>query len=121
MPKTIKYQQVKDLPPYVKNPVKALSRHLFGVLTNTDIDKVQVLANVKNKGPNSETELGAAYKWLRMSGRQDHALIKDLQHHIHGLKLYNTEGITHLVVHNNAGVFIFSWPSLDNKITETSK
>ncbi len=120
-PVSVDMRTVKQLPKEVRSPIRALSRHLFGVLTNTSINDVQVIAHVKGKGPNSMAEFNAVYKWLDLSGQQNHALIKDLQTHIHGLKMYNTEGITHLVVRNTAGHYVFSWPSLDNKITESSK
>ena len=120
-PISVDMRTVKQLPKEIRSPVRALSRHLFGVLTNTNINDVQVVAHIKGKGPNSIEEFNAVYKWLDLSGQQDHTLIKDLQKHIHGLKMYNTDGITHLVVRNNAGHYVFSWPSLDNKITESSK
>lgn len=120
-PITPNYSQIKDLPQYIKGPVRALEKQLFNLITTTPADDIQVIAHVDGDGPNSEDELHAVTSWLRQDGEVDHELIKDIEKRIKGLELIHTEGITHLVVDNSAGQFVFSWPSVDNQIGKRIK
>jgi len=115
------YQQVKDLPSVLKNPIRALSRQLFDLLTMTSTDDIQVLAHSKEHGPNSMEEVQAVEKWIHHSGKARTDMIEELRKKVGDVKMFQTEGITHLVISNSSGRFIFSWPSINDKVGKRTK
>jgi len=114
---TPKFNQVKDLPVDIKGPVMALSKHVFDQITNTSTEDIQVIVHAGGRSsPNSADEVHAVEEWLDHHGHEDSTAIEPLRKKIHGIKLMHSEGITHLLVDNSTGRFIFSWPSTDNHI-----
>lgn len=118
---TPQYQQVKDLPSKIKNPIRALSRQLFNLLTKTPTDDIQVVAHSEGHGPNSLEEIQGVEKWIHHAGEARPDMVEELRKKISGIKLFQTEGITHLVVSNPNGRFVFSWPSIDDKVGKRTK
>ena len=116
-----KYHQVRDLSDEMREPIRALSR-VFEILTSTNIDNIQVLANANGSGPNSEEELDATTKWIKQRGERDNSTIKAFHEAIPGihlhLEIYKTDGITHLLNHDEHGQFIYSWPSAEDVATK---
>lgn len=112
------WHQVKHLPGYLKNPIRALGRKVFSVFTSTAIEDVQVLANLNGQGPNSKEELNAVAGYLMRNGQDDPNAVMDFEKSIPGykadMKIIRDQGVTHLVVQDFAGHYIYSWPSADD-------
>lgn len=110
--------QVKDLPGDVKTPIRALGRTLFSKITDTPVEDIQVVAHIDGHGPNSLDEVEAVEWWVYHTGQQNHDQIAELEKKIGGIKLFHTEGISHLIIDNAAGKYVFSWPSVEDKISK---
>lgn len=119
------YHMVKHLPGYLKNPIRALGRQVFKVFTDTAIEDVQVLANLNGKGPNTPEEVNAVASYLKHHGHEDRDAVINFEKTIPGykadLKLFRAKGITHMLVQDFAGQYIYSWPSADDVGFEGAK
>lgn len=113
------WHQVKNLPGYLSSAIRAMGRQIFGTYTNTPIEDIQVLAHVAGQGPNSKRELNAVGGWLHKNAERDVEGEMDFSKSIpnYGVefKIYNTRNFTFMVVKDFAGLYIYSWPTADNK------
>lgn len=116
------YHMVKNLPGYLKNPIRALGRQVFSVFTDTPIEDIQVLANLSGKGPNSKEELNAVAGYLVSNGKDDPNAVMNFEKSIPGykadMKIIRDNGVTHLLVQDFAGHYIYSWPSAEDVRTK---
>ena len=111
------WHQVKHLPGYLKSPIRAMGRQIFGTYTKTPIEDIQVLAHVGGKGPNTEDEVKAVATWLLKHGQKDTDGEMNFQQSIPDYNadfaIYKRDGYTFMVVKDFAGHYIYSWPSAD--------
>ena len=115
------WHQVRNLPGYLKAAIRALGRQVFGQFTNTRIEDIQVLANLGESGePNSAREMNAVAGWLKDQGERDTDGEMNFQRSIpdYGadFKIYSAEGYTFMIVKDEYGEYIYSWPAEDNKL-----
>ena len=113
------WHQVKHLPGYLAAAIRAMGRQVFGVFTNTKIEDIQVVARVGGGGPNSEAEIGGVAKWLRDNGERDTDGEMNFQRSIpdYGadFEIYTYDKFTFMIVQDDYGNYVYSWPSADNK------
>lgn len=113
------WHQVKHLPGYLQEPIRAMGRQVFNAFTETPVEDIQVVAHVGGRGPNSKRELGAVAKWLKDNAEQDTEGAMDFAASIPDYKadftIYRSHGYTFMVVQDFAGHYIYSWPSADEK------
>lgn len=119
------WHQVKHLPGYLAAAIRAMGRQVFGVFTNTRIEDIQIIANLGGQGPNSERELDAVAGWLKDNGVRDtdgemnfHQSIPDYGAEF---QVYNAEKFTFMIVKDEYGNYVYSWPTKDNKTFANDK
>ncbi|KKM08139.1 hypothetical protein LCGC14_1726850 [marine sediment metagenome] len=113
------WHQVKHLPGYLAAAIRAMGRQVFSVFTNTRIEDIQVIANLSGQGPNSEREMDAVAGWLKDNGVRDTDGEMNFQQSIpdYGaeFQVYNADKFTFMLVDDEYGNYVYSWPTEDNK------
>lgn len=115
------WHQVKNLPGYINRGIRALGRQMFSQVFSTDIDEVQVLANLGGSGPNSTQEMNAVAGFVKANGVQRHDIEMGIENLLPGgyeaqTFCYNWGGYDFLLVKDFAGEYIYSWPADDTLI-----
>lgn len=114
------WHQVKNLPGYLKSQIRALGRQVFGSFTSTKIEDIQIIADVGGNGPNSLRELNAVASWLKENGQRDTDGEINFQQSIPDydadFEIYNAKKFTFMIVKDEYGNYIYSWPTADNKL-----
>lgn len=112
------WHAVKNLPGYMSNAIRALGRAVFSQFTDTPIEEINVIANLQDNGPNSDTELAIVARYMRKYGQLDQEMTMDFEQTIPGysgdIKVYKTNGYTFCVVMDFMGKYVYAWPSSDN-------
>ena len=112
------WHQVKHLPGYMMEPIRAIGRAVFAPFTDTPIEKIQVVANLGN-GPNSAGEVNSTLDWLHKHARRDTEAELWFEDQIPDYEAkvicYKALGFTFLAVKDFAGNYIYSWPTTDEK------
>lgn len=113
------WHQVKNLPGYLKGAIRAMGRQVFGVYTKTPIEDIQIVANLGGQGPNSEREMNAVAGWLHDNAERDTDGEMNFQQSIpdYGadFQIYTHDEFTFMIVDDEYGKYVYSWPSKDNK------
>lgn len=119
------WHQIKHLPGYIKSAIRAMGRQVFGTFTKTRIEDIQVVANLGGQGPNTERELNAVAGWLQDNGQRDTDGEMNFQRSIPDydakFEMYSAEKFTFMVVQDDYGNYIYSWPTNDNKYGTSSQ
>lgn len=120
------WHQVRHLPGYLQRPIRAMGRQVFGQMTSTPIENIQVLADLGNSGnPNSARELNAVAGWLKTHGERDTYGEIKFQRAIPDYDakffIYKAKGTTFMLVKDFAGQYIYGWPSTDEKSAKRSE
>ena len=112
------WHKVANLPGNMKRAIQSLGRHLFGSMTRTRTEDIQMIANLGGQGPNSTAEVRAVANWIRDNGDDLGPGNIDFATSIPG---YNAEihnyvaaGIHWLLVRDEFGEYIYSWPEQDS-------
>ena len=113
------WHQIKHLPGYIKAAIRAMGRQVFGTFTKTRIEDIQVIANLGGQGPNTEREVNAVAGWLKDNGTRDTDGEMNFQRSIPDydaeFKMYSFDKFTFMIVKDDYGNYIYSWPTADNK------
>lgn len=119
------WHQIKNLPGYIKAAIRAMGRQVFGVFTKTKIEDIQVIANLGGQGPNTEREVNAVAGWLKDNGTRDTDGEMNFQQSLPDydaeFKMYSAKKFTFMVVQDDYGSYIYSWPTTDNKYGQPEK
>jgi hypothetical protein len=112
------WHKVANLPGNMKRAIQSLGRHLFGSMTRTRTEDIQMIANLGGQGPNTTAEVRAVAAWIRDHGDDLGPGNIDFATSIPG---YNAEihnyvaaGIHWLLVRDEFGQYIYSWPEQDS-------
>jgi hypothetical protein len=112
------WHKVANLPGNMKRAIQSLGRHLFGSMTRTRTEDIQMIANLGGQGPNTTQEVRAVAAWIRDNGDDLGPGDIDFATSIPG---YNAEihnyvaaGIHWLLVRDEFGQYIYSWPEQDS-------
>lgn len=104
------WNMVKNLPGYMANPIRALGRMIFSQFTDTPIDQINVMATPIN----TDREVNMMAHWIRRYGIRDDEAEIDFSNIMPGytadIQLWNSEGYTFLLVKDQMGNYIYSWP-----------
>lgn len=115
-----KWHMVRNLPGYMSAGIRAIGRQVFRPFTSTEIEDIQVIANVNGSGPNTSAELNAVANFLVKFGTKNSDAAMHFHDRIPGysaeMKVFTFANYTFLVVKDHAGQYIYSWPSTDNKV-----
>ena len=111
------WHEVRNLPGYMSNAIRAMGRAVFGQFTNTPIENINVIANLQGNGPNSDTELAVVARYMRKYGQLDQEMSLDFEQTMPGytgdVKIYKTNNYTFCVVVDFMGKYVYAWPSED--------
>jgi hypothetical protein len=112
---------VRNLPAYVREPIRAVGRIALASFTRTDMEEIRLTgSNIA-----SETEIGEMMSWIRNNGsyveqpdkeRMDFAGLlngNQGQNYEALVKLYEVDGVDFLLVRDDHGKYIYSWPTRD--------
>lgn len=123
-----KFHAVHNLPGYASTPIRKLGRAVFKPFTDTRIEDICVVANLGGSGkPNTTQELNAIVGTLARDGTRhsqyeidfDNSLSAVIPGYHADILLYTYMGYTFLVVRDEMGQYVYSWPTTDNKFALT--
>lgn len=101
------WTQVKDLPGYMLNAIRAVGRALFREYTNTRIEDIQMLATVP--GMNSETEVKAMMAWVMKNGVPGQKAKITLYGKEIEVSPWKTDDFSFLLGHDDMGYYVYAW------------
>lgn len=117
-----KWHLVRHLPAYLSEPIRAIGRIALTSFTRTDME------NIRLTGSNmaAEAEVGEMMSWIRNNGTYVEQPDKERMNFAGMLdgsrggeayealvKLYEVDGVDFLLVRDNHGKYIYSWPTKD--------
>ena len=109
------WHTVATLPGNMAQGIRTLGRHLFKSFTRTPTDKIIMIGNVMNGGPNTSAEINSVAKWLVDNGQKITGGDIDFNRIMPGyradIKQYDCDGARFLLVKDQFGQYIYSWPS----------
>lgn len=104
------WHQVRNLPGYAVNQIRALGRQIFRQFTDIPVDDIQTVTTLTN----SEREVQYLMAWLQRFGQKDDEANIDFEATMPGYtadaQLWNVEGFGFLVVRDFAGYYVYGWP-----------
>ena len=109
---------VANLPGNMATAIRTVGRKLFKSFTRTPTDKIVMIGNVMNHGPNTNAEINAVAKWLKNAGQEVSSGDIDFSDFMPGykadIKLYDAAGCRFLLVEDFAGRYVYVWPHNDS-------
>jgi hypothetical protein len=112
------FHKVANLPGNMSRGIRTLGRHLFRSLTRTPTDDIWMIANLGGQGPNTRKEVNAVANWVRNHGDDLGDGNIDFDATIPGynadIRQYSADGIRWLLVNDEFGNYIYSWPEQDS-------
>lgn len=112
------FHKVANLPGNMSRAIRALGKQLFRSFTRTDTDNIWMVGNLGGQGPNSRQEVNAVASWVRDNGRDMGTGDIDFDTSIPGyqadIQQYSAGGIRWLLVRDEFGDYIYSWPEQDS-------
>ena len=113
------FHQVANLPGNMNRAIRTLGRHLFSSMTRTPTDRIWMVANLGGQGPNTPQEVNAVAGWLRDNGDDLGDGNIDFEQSMPGYQAdihqYSAAGIRWLLVHDQFGHYIYSWPESESQ------
>jgi hypothetical protein len=104
------WHQVKNLPGYMLNAIRAGGRQVFNQFTNTPIEDIQMICTIP--GMNSEHEVKAVMNWVRTNGVPADSAEMTFGGDVKAdVRLWNTEQFSFLLVKDFMGYYVYSWVS----------
>ena len=112
------FHKVANLPGNMSRAIRTLGKQLFRSFTRTDTGDIWMIGNLNGQGPNSRAEVNAVANWARANGEDVGAGDIDFDTSIPGytadIQQYSAAGIRWLVVRDEFGDYIYSWPEQDS-------
>lgn len=109
---------VANLPGNMATAIRTVGRKLFKSFTRTPTDKIVMIGNVMNHGPNTNPEINAVAKWLKNAGQEVSSGDIDFSDFMPGykadIKMYDAAGCRFLLVEDFAGRYVYVWPHNDS-------
>lgn len=103
------WHQVKHLPGYMQQGIRAMGRMVFAPFTDTPIEDIQVLSTLSN--PATHVKKMAA--WITRNGIRDDAAELRFEEIMPGYRadvvIYNTAGYQFMIVRDFAGHYIYGY------------
>jgi hypothetical protein len=112
------FHKVANLPGNMNRAIRTLGRQLFRSFTRTDTNDIWMVGNLGGQGPNSRQEVNAVASWVRDNGEDMGTGDIDFDTSIPGyqadIQQYSAGGIRWLLVRDEFGDYIYSWPEQDS-------
>lgn len=119
--KEVEWHMVKHLPGYLKEPIRALGRDVFGAVTQTPVEQIQVMSNLAG---NDDAELQAVANYAQKHGERMSSAEYDFNNVIPeysaDVEIYNVDDYVLMFVEDFMGRYIYAWPadnSPEGKVT----
>lgn len=105
------WQQIKHLPGYIQQPIRAVGRQVFGQFTDVPIEDIQVITTLG--GINPEQDVKGMMAWIMKNGVRDHNAKIDFNRIMPGYSadysLWKTAEYSFLVVKDFGGIYIYGF------------
>jgi hypothetical protein len=102
----------------MQRAIRTLGKQLFRSMTRTPTEDIWMIANLGGRGPNSSAEVNAVAGWIRKNGEDLGPGDIDFDTSIPGYQAdihqYTAGGIRWLLVRDEFGNYIYSWPETDS-------
>lgn len=112
------FHKVSNLPGNIQRAIRSLGKQLFRSMTLTPTDNIWMIANLGGRGPNTPAEVNAVAGWVRKNGEDLGPGDIDFDTSIPGynadIHQYTAGGIRWLLVRDEFGTYIYSWPETDS-------
>lgn len=112
------WHTVANLPGNMAQGIRTVGRRLFKAFTRTPTDKIVMIGNVMSMGPNERREINSVASWLSNHGQQISTGNIDFDNFIPGysadVKLYKAAGARFMLVKDDFGQYIYTWPESDS-------
>lgn len=112
------FHKVANLPGNMGRAIRIMGKQLFRSMTRTPTDDIWMIGNLHGQGPNSSTEVNAVAKYVREAGEEITSGNIDFDTSIPGyqadIRQYSAGGIRWLLVVDEFGKYIYSWPESDS-------
>ena len=119
------WHTINNLPAYMQRAIRGMGRKLFGMMTRTDLEDIQTIANVEGQGPNSPAELNAVLGWLRDNaedlGEVEVGHGQAIPGYNPSVREYRTNDVRFHVVMDQMGKYIYAWPERDSKNQDNNR
>jgi len=119
------FHKVANLPGNMQRAIRSLGKSLFGSMTSTPTDQIHMIGNLGGQGPNSTQEVNAVANWVRNHGDDLGDGNIDFDTTIPGytadIKQYTAAGIRWLLVRDEFGNYIYSWPEQDSRDAQNTR
>lgn len=112
------FHKVANLPGNMSRAIRTLGKALFRQFTRTPTEDVWMIGNLGGQGPNTNAEVNAVAGFLRDQGESISTGDIDFDSSIPGytadIRQYSAGGIRWLVVMDEFGKYIYTWPEGDS-------
>lgn len=109
---------ISQLPGYMQNGIRMMGKVVFKTLTKTPLEEIHLMVNLQNGGPNETIEMNAVGNHAKSKAGDVRDLHMAFGEMIPGyepkVKMYIHEDQTYLLVRDDMGDYIYSWPTSDN-------
>jgi len=113
------FHQVANLPGNMSRAIRTMGKQLFRSFTRTPTEDIWMIGNLGGQGPNSTSEVNAVAQWVRQHGEDLGDGDIDFDSTIPGytatIRQYSAGGIRWLLVQDEFGNYIYSWPESDSR------
>lgn len=113
------WHRVANLPGNMQQAIRTLGRRLFAAMTSTPTDEILMVANLGGRGPNTHQEVNAVVNFIQQHGQDLGAGDIDFDRIIPGYQAdihqYSAAGIRWLLVQDQFGRYVYSWPESDSR------
>lgn len=118
------WHKVANLPGNMSQAIRTLGRRLFRSMTSTPTDQIHMIANLGGVGPNTHQEVNAVVNWIQEHGQDLGPGDIDFDATIPGysadIHQYTAGGIRWLLVQDQFGQYVYSWPESDSLDAENT-
>lgn len=112
------WHTVANLPGNMAQGIRTVGRRLFKAFTRTPTNNIIMIGNVMGMGPNERREINSVASWLSNNGQQISTGDIDFDNFIPGysadIKLYKAAGARFMLVKDQFGQYIYTWPESDS-------
>ena len=112
------FHKVANLPGNMARAIRTLGKSLFRSFTRTETNDIYMIGSLGGQGPNSAQEVNGVANWVRENGEELSTGDIDFDTSIPGyradIKQYSAAGIRWLLVRDEFGNYIYSWPENDS-------
>lgn len=113
------WHQVANLPGNMSTAIRTLGKKLFSAFTTTPVENIWTVANLAGQGPNTYREVNSVAAWISSTGAFINDVNIDFETTIPGynaeVKLYDAAGVRWMLVKDEFGIYIYSWPVYESK------